>query len=434
MRKISIIIPVIRADSAKRCIDAIRRCAGVDADQYEIVTDEDVHGVGCPEMVRMLTALTTHDLVLFLGDDTEPESDFLAAALDAMGELPDGWGVVGLNTQGENDHAHWLADKRMLDHIPGGCFFSTDYEHCYGDDELKDIAIEHGRWGFAENSTVIHHHPINDTAEYDDGYNYAYDRKRWERDRQTYQRRKNERMRANGVRHFGVAWPITNLILFSDFALSWEMLEKPNPYSFFYPQIANQMDTANPGGSHNANLDVIRNELVDQALMAGVTDLLFADTDQIYMTPDMISRMLAHNAPIVVARVHRRYPPFDPIMLISQGDDGYRAMDFGASMDAIESGATVEVDASGFGCVLVKTEVFCAIDYPWFKFGKRKNGDTIGEDVSFYEAAKAAGYGLLMDTSIDIRHSMTKGIGVQDYMLFQKLNRSGGVKQNGRGK
>ena len=94
------------------------------------------------------------------------------------------------------------------------------------------------------------------------------------------------------------------------------------------------------------------------------------------------------------------------------------------------------LDQNTSACVLVliKTEVLCAMGAPWFKFDKRETGETVGEDVYFYEKARVAGYGLLMDTSIDIRHAMTKGIGATDYMLFHKLNRSGGVKENGRGK
>ena len=110
---VSIIIPIIRPDKAAKCIEAIKRNAG-DV-PYEIVTEIDIDGIGCPRMVEKLTNLAKYDLVMFLGDDTEPMEGFLQAALDAMATLPDGWGVVGLNTQHEktksNYQAHWLADK-----------------------------------------------------------------------------------------------------------------------------------------------------------------------------------------------------------------------------------------------------------------------------------------------------------------------------------
>jgi len=118
MKKVSIVIPVIRPEKVELCIDAIVQNSGVEMSQYEIVTDIDTDGVGCPEMMKKLVAKTKYDLVMFLGDDTEPQDDFLKHAIEAMESLPDGWGVVGLNTQDErtvgNPIAHWMADKKML--------------------------------------------------------------------------------------------------------------------------------------------------------------------------------------------------------------------------------------------------------------------------------------------------------------------------------
>ncbi|MFH2075419.1 MAG: hypothetical protein ABIJ57_08750, partial [Pseudomonadota bacterium] len=100
--KVSIIIPVIRPESAARCIKAINENAGVPRETFEIVSAQDHDRIGCPEMVKMLTGKTRHDLVMFLGDDTIPEAGFLKEAIEAMETLPDGWGVVGLNTEGPN--------------------------------------------------------------------------------------------------------------------------------------------------------------------------------------------------------------------------------------------------------------------------------------------------------------------------------------------
>ena len=155
MERVSIIIPVTRQDSADRCIDAIVKNSGVSVCDYEIQSAFDVDGIGCPEMVKILVEQSNYDLIMFLGDDCIPEKDFLKHAIEAMESLPDGWGVVGLNTQdinrpGGNPLAHWMAHKKMLDYIPGGSFFSTDYAHCWGDNELKDIADELGRWVWGE--------------------------------------------------------------------------------------------------------------------------------------------------------------------------------------------------------------------------------------------------------------------------------------------
>ena len=150
MPKVSIIIPIIRPESAARCKKAIRENAGISVKQYEIIDSVDTSGVGCPRMVKVLTRIANHDLVMFLGDDTVPQKDFLKNALIAMDTLPDGWGVVGLNTEdprGSNPMAHWMAHKKMLKHIEGGDFFSTDY--------FSSFRATAGFAGFGEAATRV---------------------------------------------------------------------------------------------------------------------------------------------------------------------------------------------------------------------------------------------------------------------------------------
>ena len=82
--------------------------------------------VDIPKMVSKLVERTKYNRVMFLGDDTLPQDNFIKEAALKMDELPDGWGVVGLNTEPGNPLAHWMADKRMLQLIPGGEFFPLD--------------------------------------------------------------------------------------------------------------------------------------------------------------------------------------------------------------------------------------------------------------------------------------------------------------------
>jgi len=139
---ISIIIPVIRPEKAARCIEAISKeykftCSSsveysfdfiAEQCHFEIIAEEDKDHVGCPAMVKKLVDKARGDTIMFLGDDTIPQPGFLRSAIIAMDKLPDGWGVVGLNTQddrpgvGFNDHAHWMASKKMLKHIPEANF------------------------------------------------------------------------------------------------------------------------------------------------------------------------------------------------------------------------------------------------------------------------------------------------------------------------
>lgn len=409
-RKISVVVPIVRQDKARRCIEAIKKNAGLPLDQFEIVQAVDVDGVGCPVMVKNLVEKTRYDLVMFLGDDTIPEPGFMAAALAVMDSLPDGWGVVGLNTEdpkGTNFKAHWLAHKAMLSLIPGGAFFAVDYRHCFCDDELYDIAVENNRWVMAEDARILHDHPINKKGDADDLHLVkAYGNGAFEHDQKTYWRRKHERMRELFGTRLGVAWPLTDDMVPAQFVYSFMGLEKPN-MDFFVPDF--------PG-----RIDAVRNDLVVKALNEGVTHLFMTDTDQIYFDSKTITKMLAHYAPVVSAPVFRRYVPFDPILFRNVTDKQVVPVGFEELAVAVEKGACLEVDVTGMGCVLFDMRVFMNIDPPWFKlpaFGERGPG----EDIYFWHKANAAGYSVLTDCSIKVEHITKMGVGFETCKVFNQL-------------
>jgi GT2 family glycosyltransferase len=154
----------------------------------------------------------------------------------------------------------------------------------------------------------------------------------------------------------------------------------------------------------NGNIDDLRNNIVERALHEGCTHLIMMDVDQVY-PDDIIPRLLSHNLPIVGARVHRRYPPFDSLMLrVREIDDNYNCYE---SVEEWEEGELVEVDATGAGCVMYDMDVFKKMPKPWFKFRKQADGHTIGEDIGFCQDLKAAGYKIFVDSSIEVGHLTT---------------------------
>jgi len=423
-RKVSIIIPVIRPASARRCMEAIQKHAGVDKDQYEIVDSVDVDGIGCPAMVKNLTQKTKYDLVMFLGDDTVPQENFLKNALREMRDLPDGWGVVGLNS-GENTLAHWLAHKNILEHIEGGNFFSTDYAHCWGDNELRDIAEDLGRWAYAEDSVIEHKHPVFDTADWDDGYRKAYSVENKLHDEKTYYRRKRARMERKYGTRLAIAEPLTFDMVYSQFHFSSRNVVVKYMMHLFDSNRSISLDLLTP--HFPGQIDAIRNNLVEQALLLGSTHILMMDTDQIYNDPDMIQKMLSHGKKVVGAKVHRRYPPFDPLCIRGEIGNHYSVPD-----EEILGGGLIDLDATGCGCVLYDTSVFIDLfPPPWFKLRVGDKGQPIGEDIGFCADLKDAGYDIFVDSSIDIKHLTLLAVDWGTYKLYKKLVGLKGVKQNG---
>jgi GT2 family glycosyltransferase len=416
---ISIIIPVIRPDKAERCIEAVRRNAG-DID-YEIVTEQDTDGIGCPRMVKRLTERSRGSAVMFLGDDTVPEPGFLATASEAMARLPGGWGVVGLNTQddrpgvGSNDRAHWLASKRMLAHIPGGAFFAVDYHHCYGDDELQDIALELGRWAYASDARIRHDHPVNGTADYDDGYRRAYDL-HVNADRKTYYRRKIAR-RGLGI---GVGVPLTGTTVNRQFASSYRQAMYAYLLLPDHPRII-EYEPDVPIGEFAREIAHNRNDLVRRALHDGISHLIMMDSDQIYPT-DIIVKLAAWAArgkQFVSAPVHRRYDPFELIMLRGAPDQYENIPD-----DEKYSGKLIPIDATGCGCIMFSLAAALEIDEPWFEFTTTPSGAHMGEDIAFCAKMRANGVQIYADTSIEIDHIAEIAINREFHEIYKRLNRN----------
>ena len=179
------------------------------------------------------------------------------------------------------------------------------------------------------------------------------------------------------------------------FFISWVIMEKPIEYNLILPTLA-------PGDFYE-NIAAVRNQLVEQALINNCTHILMMDTDQIYPA-DTITKLLSYNLPIVTAKVHRRYAPFDPLLLRGSLGRYHRVPD--EEWEPVNG--LIEVDATGTGCVLFSAEVFRKLEFPWFKIipgeGKRKS---IGEDVYMFSKAREAGYKIFVDTSIEISHLAT---------------------------
>jgi len=175
---ISIIIPVIRPEKAKRCVDAIKANSGVGNLLYEIITEEDTERIGAPKMVKKMTDACKGSMICFLGDDTIPQPGFLKYAIEAMVTLPDGWGMVGFDDNIRQPGqvkaaAHWLCDRRLLSLLDGE-FFHTGYRHCWCDNELSIRATELGRYVFCEKAYIYHDHVITDSRNDDPDYRRVY--------------------------------------------------------------------------------------------------------------------------------------------------------------------------------------------------------------------------------------------------------------------
>jgi len=190
----------------------------------------------------------------------------------------------------------------------------------------------------------------------------------------------------------------------SSFFHSFIQMEKPD-YTYLYE------DSTGP-------IHELRNNLVQKALEVGATKLLMCDIDQVYH-PLTVTKLLAHNLPVVGALVHRRYVPFDSLMMkIVDVDADTKAY---ASLDDWEDGELVEVDATGTGCIMYDMSVFRKIPKPWYKSEYDPSGMPIGEDFGFCLALKNAGYKIFVDTSVPAGHLTTMIVNTATNKLYRAM-------------
>jgi hypothetical protein len=197
------------------------------------------------------------------------------------------------------------------------------------------------------------------------------------------------------------------------------------PYNFFQSFVMMEKPDYVLIMKTNGPVDVLRNDIVEKALDVGATRLIMMDVDQVY-DPKTITKLLAHRLPIVGTKVNRRYPPFDPIIMKIVGE-GYEPMEF-------EPGSLVECDATGTGCICFDMKIFKELPRPWFRFQTNPiNGMTIGEDIGLCQDLKAAGYKIMVDTSIEIGHLATIIVNDAMHRLYKSMKCAESLKREGLG-
>ena len=200
------------------------------------------------------------------------------------------------------------------------------------------------------------------------------------------------------------------------------------PASFFHSFIHMDRPTFTYLHADNGGASALRNNLVEKAFDIGATHLLMCDVDQVYH-PQTVTSLLSRNLPVVGALVHRRYPPFDSLMLklveIDEFTNGYE------SIDEWTPGELVEVDAMGGGCTMFEMEVFKKLPYPWYRDNKPvpAGSPPIGEDIALCQDLKDLGYRLYVDTAVPAGHLATMIVSTATHKLYRACKSAQAAKE-----
>ena len=146
-------------------------------------------------------------------------------------------------------------------------------------------------------------------------------------------------------------------------------------------------------------VDQIRNLIADWAKRY---DYLLAVDSDIVLPKNTLRNFLAADKPIISGLYIQRIPDTHVLEVYMDTPNGGCT---NIPYELIRDRGIVEIAACGFGCVLIKGEVFRAIPYPQFEYHSALNHrDTVSEDVDFAIKARNAGFKIWADSSIQCEH------------------------------
>jgi hypothetical protein len=172
---------------------------------------------------------------------------------------------------------------------------------------------------------------------------------------------------------------------------------------------------------HGCYIDQNRNSLVracydesyTERLGGEFTHLLLTDADTIPMNTNAVEKLLLADKGVISGILTFKNIPSN-WMLWKWGDREnhlVKRIPIAHSLDPMNlfpqyQNVILEVDAVGFGFILIKREVFEAVGLPWFESYHGPRLQYIGEDVMFCKKAQDAGYKIYAHTGVMCSHKM----------------------------
>ena len=163
------------------------------------------------------------------------------------------------------------------------------------------------------------------------------------------------------------------------------------------------------GISDKMYLHTASNELVRGALMEGVDYVFWTEQDML-LPFDAVTRLFHHDKDICSGVYFLRGASYMPClwMFIDNPQNNPYVI---TPVCMFTENHVMKIDVCGFGCVLIKTDVFREISEPWFDM---KEG--YGQDVYFYRKMKDAGKEVWCDTGVQCGQQSDKIVtSIDDY-------------------
>lgn len=165
-------------------------------------------------------------------------------------------------------------------------------------------------------------------------------------------------------------------------------------------------------------LYISREYLVLAALQAEADYLMFLDSDQTIDIEGLekLASHLDNGEDIATTLIFRKDPPFHPCIFSDQQllPNNQISLKF-CDIETQDLTKPFYVASSGFGCIMMKMDIFKKMPQPWFLPAPYS-----GEDITFMYKATQIGYKILCDPTIKVGHLGIKNYTREDY--FQIIN------------
>jgi hypothetical protein len=161
---------------------------------------------------------------------------------------------------------------------------------------------------------------------------------------------------------------------------------------------------------HNTLIHNARNKIAKDAVEQECDYLFFIDSDCV-LPENALKTLVNHNKDIVAGMYFQKSIPHAPVIYKENSRGTYdNFLDYPVNK-------LIEVDGIGMGICLIKTSVLKNIERPFDVLGATKDHPCInGEDLAFCKRAKAKGYKIFVDTSLQAKHQTVRYID-EDYYL-----------------
>lgn len=157
-----------------------------------------------------------------------------------------------------------------------------------------------------------------------------------------------------------------------------------------------------------------RNKIAKMAIEKGFTHVMMIDQDIAFET-EGINKLLAHDKDIIAGLYFRKTPPHQPT--IAQTVDGKLTIP-----EVFPKKKLFEVTSVGTGFMMVKTEVYKNLKYPYYFYRyHNKNKTYVGEDVYFCLKAREKNYKVWVDPTIELAHVGDYAFELKDYEAYQDV-------------